>query len=113
LSLDITDKYDAIFTRAFLHVFPKQIAEQIIKKIKSLLVDGGVAFFGVSTADTPQEGWLEKEDYPGAPERYKKLWTEEELRESLANAGFEIVDVIKPIDAEGKKRVAITVRKRA
>ncbi|HSX05373.1 MAG TPA: methyltransferase domain-containing protein [Candidatus Saccharimonadales bacterium] len=111
LEADITEMYDAVFTRAFIHVFPKPVALDIMHKIYSLLVAEGVAFFGVSMADESQEGWLEKDDYKNTPKRYKKLWTEDELRESLVSVGFEIIDIIKPVDAEGKKRVAITVKK--
>lgn len=85
-------KYDGIFAKAFIHLFPKSDAVIVLSKIAKLLVNGGAAFIATTVNEESVEGFFEKEDYQGATKRYRKKWTEDELMVSLADAGFKIIN---------------------
>lgn len=85
-------KFDAIFAMAFIHLFPKNIAELNIEKMYKLLKKGGVLYIGTTLSNNSSEGFELKKDsfFPnGKQKRYRKHWTEEELQTSLQNAGFK------------------------
>ena len=92
LTYDFKDiKYEGIFARGFIHLFPKDLAIENIKKIGSLLVPRGIAFIGTTKHEKPWEGWLSKEEYSKELMRYRKKWTEEELEQALIELGFDIL----------------------
>ena len=112
LTLDLNRQFNAISAHSFIHLFPKDIAIQIIKKIKNSLTSGGVAFFVVGEADRPKEGWEQKSGYRASPPRYKKYWTRKELQHCLVDiCGFEYLHSIPQTTAEGKKLIGFVVRK--
>ena len=111
LAMDFNRTFDAISEHSFLHLFPKEIAIQIIKKTKQLLVPGGIAFFVTGGADKSQEGWEPKSGYKVIPLRYKKSWTMMELHHCLVDiCGFEYLNSATR-NGEGKKWHAFVVRK--
>lgn len=106
------DKQDTIFARAFIHLFPKRVAVDAMRKSKDLLRGGGIAFFGVTGSTTPSEGWESKSDYNGSPVRFKKKWSLKELHNCLVDVcGFEHLSTLKTVDSEGKNRIGLVVRK--
>jgi 2-polyprenyl-3-methyl-5-hydroxy-6-metoxy-1,4-benzoquinol methylase len=85
-------KFDAIFAMAFIHLFPKNIAQLILEKMHTLLKEDGVLYIGTTISDKSKEGFELKRDafFPnGQQKRYRKHWTEEELLDSLQKAGFK------------------------
>jgi SAM-dependent methyltransferase len=85
-------EFDAIFAMAFIHLFPKEIAELNLKKMYDLLKEGGALYIGTTLSHISKEGFELKNDsfFPnGGKKRYRKHWTEQELLESLQKAGFK------------------------
>lgn len=84
-------KYDGIFARAFIHLFPKTEAVKVISKMKCLLNREGIIHLATTIHKTSGEGIMEKSDYPGKPKRFRKTWTEEELLDTIKNLGLKVV----------------------
>ncbi len=92
LTTDFGMKFDGVFAFTFIHLFPKDIALRILAKIKGLLNADGVAYISSTRSEESKEGWEIKKDYSGQYERYRKHWTEAELKSALADADFKIID---------------------
>jgi len=85
-------KFDAIFAMAFIHLFPKEAAELVLRKMNALLNNDGALFIGTTLSNISTEGLEVKKDsfFPnGKWKRYRKHWTEEELLSSLQKERFK------------------------
>lgn len=111
LTLDFDTQFDGILDFAFLHLFPKETAMEILQKNHSILCPGGVFFIGTTVSDKNSEGWEEKKDYNKKHKRYRKHWKEDELKEALQKVGFEILKVDFNIGDSNKKWINIIARK--
>ncbi len=103
-------KFDAIFAQAFIHLFPKEEAIEVIKKIKSLLNKNGVAHITTSLCEESREGWFVKKDYSGDHKRFRKFWTKNELEKILEQSGFEIINYYEISDPYDKKWMVFTLK---
>ncbi|MCJ7805431.1 class I SAM-dependent methyltransferase [Patescibacteria group bacterium] len=86
-------KYDGIFSFAFIHLFPKNIALKILKKMYELLKSGGVLYLGTSRSKQSYESWEVKKDYQNKKRRFRKHWTQKELENALIETGFKKLDL--------------------
>jgi SAM-dependent methyltransferase len=86
------EKFDGIFAKAFIHLFPKEDAKKVLKKVNSLLAEGGLFYLTTTVHEIPEEGFLQKEDYTKESIRFRKKWTEKELVEELMKNNFKIVE---------------------
>ena len=103
-------KYQGIFAKAFIHLFPKVDAQAVIVKIHDLLSPNGAFFITTTLHSKPMEGYKGKADYSDSPPRFRKRWTEMELMESLGNK-WKIMD--KNYNQErGKNWIALTLVKK-
>lgn len=68
LSYEFDKKYDLVFAQAFVHLFPKPVAPAVIARLQSLALKR--VFFSTSLADTPSEGWEEKDGVVRYRSRY-------------------------------------------
>src|SRR5690606_35806285 len=50
------ESFDGVVLYAFIHLFPKNIAEQYLNKILSILKPGGFIFVGTTKSDVSSEG---------------------------------------------------------
>ncbi len=103
--------FDGVFTFAFIHLFPKNVAFDVLQKIQNILNVGGIAYIGSTKSADSKEGWEVKKDYTGEHMRYRKHWTEAELGEALTHSGFEIIDLKDYVDPFGKVWMDFIVRK--
>lgn len=85
-------KFEGIFAKAFIHLFPKNDAISVLKKIYGSLVPSGILFVATTVHAESGEGYVGKIDYKNQPERFRKNWTEEELLHALELTGFSLVD---------------------
>ncbi len=85
-------QFDGIFSFAFIHLFPKKIAEIVLKRMYKLLKPGGVIYIGTSKSKTASEGWEEKVDYKKPLKRFRKHWTQREMEKSFISNGFKILE---------------------
>jgi len=107
-------KFDAIFSMAFIHLFPKKDAEKILQKMFRLLKRRGVFYSGTTLSKRSKEGWEIKRDsfFPGNErKRYRKHWTEKELFSSLIKSEFSYVDKYFIEDPRGKVWMGFLVKK--
>ncbi len=111
LEIELNDKFDAVLAFAFIHLFPKAEMPKIFDKIKSILEPGGVALISSTESFESREGMYVKNDFGKEYKRFRKFWTERELRESLTRAGFRELALKKFIDPFGKTWMDFIVQK--
>jgi ubiquinone/menaquinone biosynthesis C-methylase UbiE len=89
-------QFDSIIALAFIHLFPKKTAEKIIFKMYKLIKPGGFLYIGTTKSSKSTEGWELKQDsfFPDSTQkRFRKHWTQKELKTSLEKARFEFKNV--------------------
>ncbi len=111
LTVNFNSSFDGVFAFAFIHLFPKDVALKILKKIHQILDHDGIAHISSTKSESSKEGWETKKDYGGEYKRYRKHWTETELRDALVQSGFKIVDFKDYTDPFGKNWMDFIVRK--
>ena len=85
-------KFEGIFAKAFIHLFPKKDAVIALRKIFHLLEEDGIAFIATTIHENSDEGFFEKSDYNKKMKRFRKKWTETELLEEVKKVGFVVFD---------------------
>lgn len=110
MEVDFGEKFDAIFAQAFIHLFPKEEAISVLKKIKLSLKENGVAHITTSKSTESKEGWHIKSDYSGEHKRFRKFWAKDELTETLLEIGFHIIDYYELQDSFDKEWMIFIVR---
>lgn len=85
------EPFHGILMCAFLHLFPKQETPRVLAQAKSLLIPRGYGMITTTRSEESSEGFIEKSDYGGNVRRFRKFWTEEELKETLTQHGLNIV----------------------
>ena len=95
-------KFDGIVAFAFIHLFPKEHIPEILDKIGSVLSPNGIALISSTQSSESKEGWYAKDDFNKKEKRFRKFWTEPELRKSIKKAGFKVLDLKKFKDPFGK-----------
>jgi putative hydrolases of HD superfamily len=105
-------KYDGIFAQAFIHLFPKDTVKKLLQKIHKLLTPQGVACFTTTKSYESKEGWFPKHDYIGNYTRFRKFWTKEELKETLKENGYDLIDYYEITDPYLKTWMNFTVKKK-
>jgi 2-polyprenyl-3-methyl-5-hydroxy-6-metoxy-1,4-benzoquinol methylase len=110
METEFDETFDAILAFAFIHLFPKAEVPAVFDKMKSVLHPGGVCLISTTESSESREGMYVKEDFGKEYRRFRKYWTEEELRESLIASGFEILDLKKYADPFGKVWMDFVVR---
>ncbi len=111
LTTNFNSQFDGIFAFSFIHLFPKIIVNQILKKIYNILNPGGIAFIESTKSKKGSEGWEIKKDYFGKHKRFRKHWTKKELQETLIQANFRILDSRECLDPFGKTWISFIVQK--
>ncbi|KKR46575.1 MAG: Methyltransferase [Parcubacteria group bacterium GW2011_GWB1_40_14] len=111
LETEFEEKFDAVLAFAFIHLFPKKEVLRIIDKISAVLNSGGVALLSSTESEESKEGWYVKDDFNKKEKRFRKFWTEEELRATIQQAGFEVIDLKKFPDPFGKTWMDFIARK--
>ena len=104
MTSDFNGKFEGIFAKAFIHLFPKEDAIIVLKKIFNMLEEKGIAFIATTVHERSEEGFFEKSDYNKKLKRFRKRWTEEELLEEIKKAGFTIKDKDYHIEPDKKKK---------
>lgn len=111
LVTDFHGSFDGVFAFAFIHLFPKPVAQKVLEKVYALLNTEGVLYVGTTMAQSSCEGWEIKTDYEAQHKRYRKHWTHEEFIEALTSAGFYIVEEKQYVDPFGKTWMDVIARK--
>jgi 2-polyprenyl-3-methyl-5-hydroxy-6-metoxy-1,4-benzoquinol methylase len=88
IEYDFGRQFDGIFAFAFIHLFPKETALDVMHKMYDLLEPGGILYMGTTKSRRSYEGWEAKMDYDKPQERFRKHWTQKEMDEALNRVGF-------------------------
>lgn len=102
LTTKFNKKFDGVLAFAFVHLFPKEQVSKIFRKISFILRPGGVALISSTESLESKEGWYVKEGFKKKEKRFRKFWTEQELKESIEKSGFQVLDLNKFKDPFGK-----------
>ncbi|HJZ18724.1 MAG TPA: class I SAM-dependent methyltransferase, partial [Candidatus Nanoarchaeia archaeon] len=81
--------FDGIFSKAFVHLFPKTDAVKVLRKMRNLISERGIVFIGTTIHDFSEEGYTEKSDYDNTV-RFRRKWTRDELFDAVLNEEFKI-----------------------
>lgn len=85
-------KFNLIFAKAFLHLFPLRDCSLVINKMKHLLDNDGCIYLATTLADTSIESYKVKTDYEGSRYRFRREWAPVDLKQFLSDHGLEILD---------------------
>ena len=85
------ESFDAIFMGAVIHNFPKEVVKELLFSIHKWLKKDGKILIYTTIHNKSEEGYYEKEDYSGKIVRFRKKFTENELKELLEEFKFKIV----------------------
>jgi SAM-dependent methyltransferase len=84
--------YQAVFAKAFVHLFPESECSTLFDKIRDLLVPGGLLYIATTVSTESFEGYLPKNDYPDAPLRFRRVWSEPDLLQVVLARNFRLID---------------------
>ena len=102
LATPFLPRFVAIVAFAFIHLFPRSLACRCLVKMRRELAVDGRLLIGTTAEPTSREGLEQKVDYPGAPARYRRRWSEQDFLAALGEAGFGVLDVHRHRDPFGK-----------
>jgi SAM-dependent methyltransferase len=112
LQYPLPRKFHGIMAKAFIHLFPANIALQMVEKMRDSLETGGVLFLATTTHGISGEGWERKHDFQVELKRYRKRWTKEQFLEFLGSIkGLQIIERSDMEDPSGKPWMNFTLRK--
>lgn len=84
------DSFDAIFMGALIHNFPLEDVKKLLLLVYKWIKEDGKILIYTTIHEKSEEGYFEKEDYDGNIVRFRKKFTENELKELVEECGFEI-----------------------
>ncbi|MFA6255386.1 MAG: class I SAM-dependent methyltransferase [Patescibacteria group bacterium] len=87
-------KFEGVFAKAFIHLFPKKDAVLVLEKINRILVPKGVLFVATTFHQKSTQGYFIKKDYNQKLKRFRRQWAKKDLVQTLKNSGF-IIKMIK------------------
>jgi len=94
LSLDVGRQlFDGVYMSGFLHLFPKEKAVNVLKRTYRILKPKGILFIGTTKSMISKEGMEIKSNYPGKLQRFRKYWTEKELKNFIIENRFKIIKI--------------------
>lgn len=83
------DKYDVIVALEFLHLFPPEELDKLLKKIVTLLKGNGLTVFSTTLNTKSEEGYQRRTD---GLVRYRRRFTTDELKDLLDTHGLKTID---------------------
>lgn len=85
------NSFDSIIMGALIHNFPKEDAKELLLLTKKWLKEDGRIMLYTTIHENSEEGYSEKVDYKDNIIRYRKKYTEEELKELVESIGYKII----------------------
>lgn len=91
LQYDFGDKkFDGIFARSVIHLFPRADAVEFLRKTGVLLEENGVAHVCTRVYPNSSEGYVARSGGNSDLIRYKRCWSEKDLLEAVGEAGLDV-----------------------
>lgn len=105
LNLSFSPKtFNIIFMGAIIHNFPKEDGIELLKRVHTWLTDDGRVLIYTTIHEKSSEGYSEKVDYTGNIVRFRKKFTEEELKSLLTDLNFNIIHEVKAEESTRNKK---------
>ena len=82
--------FDSIIMGALIHNFPKEDAIKLLKLAYKWLKYNGKIMLYTTIHEKSEEGYFEKQDYDGNIIRFRKKYTEQELKEMIESNNYVI-----------------------
>lgn len=103
LNFSSKQKFHGLIAGAFLNLFPSSETLKILNKFFSLLNPNGIGLIYTTKDRVSKEGIFYKRDFSKKVRRFRKFFTEEELRNVLSKAGFKIIKIYPGYSQDKKK----------
>lgn len=105
--------FAGIFAVAFIHLFPREDAEKVAKKICGLLAPNGIALISTTRHAVSSEGYDVKHNFKNQQLRFRKQYTQSEFKALLENAQLAPIKFLHNTDpeVEGKHWMGYIVEK--
>jgi SAM-dependent methyltransferase len=103
LDFSVDEKFQIIYMGAIIHLFPKSVAAILIRKMYKLLASNGLLFVNTTVSKKSSEGYLTKTDYKNQCKRFRKQWTEMELKKVLIQNNYRIIQKLQNNEADRNK----------
>ncbi|MEX0749148.1 MAG: class I SAM-dependent methyltransferase [Candidatus Saccharimonadales bacterium] len=97
-------KFNAIFAVAFIHLFTRDDAETIVRKMYQLLSSGGIALVSTTQHEVSCEGYAEKTNFHAKSVRFRRFYSQEDFIELLSVAPFQPLKLLQSTDTEVEGR---------
>lgn len=94
------EKFDGILAVAFIHLFPKAEADNVLNKIKDLLNSHGILYIGTTIHNESSEGLYPKINFTKKLTRFRRKFTRDEFENMLKTSGLNIVEKNDYVDNE-------------
>jgi len=88
------NRYQLIYCGALIHLFKKEDAQRLIKKINRALSFKGILFINTTIHEKSEEGFYEKKDYISKAVRFRHKYTEKEFRKLIEKSNFRVLNKI-------------------
>ncbi len=88
---DFENKFDGIYAQNFIHLFPKETAEQMIIKMAKLIKPRGLIHLTTSKEKKIKDGFHFKTGYSQKVLRYRSFWNQKEIEKAINMAKLKIV----------------------
>ena len=100
----LQEQFDIVFAGAFLHLFPLEDEERILRKVRKWMSEESLFCLYTTVHEVSEEGIFPKDDYGMHMKHFRRKWKEEDLCLFLEENGFERVDSFKNYEADRKKQ---------
>lgn len=108
-------QFELVVANAFVHLFPKPVDDEVVKRALDLVASGGTALFSTTVEDSRREAYLGKAGADGTyVERWRGHYPKEDFLSLIRDAAgdrFLITD-LPTTDMRGKAWLTVLARRR-
>ncbi|OAV45690.1 methyltransferase domain-containing protein [Lewinella sp. 4G2] len=85
------DKFDLVYMGAIIHLFPKNMAFPLLKKVRHWIKPSGRLFLNTTISNKSSEGIEIKKDAKGQVARYRSHWSETEFSSLIDKLMMDVI----------------------
>lgn len=100
----LQEQFDIVFAGAFLHLFPLEDEERILRKIRKWMSGESLFCLYTTIHAVSEEGIFPKDDYGAHIEHFRRRWNRNDLCSFLTANGFEIIASFENYEADRNKQ---------
>ncbi|WP_371164747.1 class I SAM-dependent methyltransferase [Buchananella felis] len=99
----IKEQFDIVFAKALIHLFPYEESFEIGRALINKLRPHGIFYVTTTMHEIHKESFEKKDDYPGAPLRFRSRWDYPCWRLWLEDLGVELLTEWSNVDPRSNK----------